>query len=218
MSLKYDYTLPVAPQSWQKQSALSELNWSEIPTLSPFRTHDNNQQAIHQTMTQVCHNQYALYVRFDCVDNDIWGTYTERDDPIYDEEVVELFIGQGIADPTHYYEFEISPNGVLFDAKIVNLTSVREQIEIIEDWNCQGIQWLTQRHDAKNKWEATLLIPWSSIASTQDSIPAIWRANFYRIERPRDAEAEYSCWSPTMEEPVDFHKPAYFGTLRLPVR
>jgi hypothetical protein len=44
-----------------------------------------------------------------------------------------------------------------------------------------------------------------------------WRANFYRIERPHDAEPEFSCWSPTMSDPADFHKPAYFGVLEIGV-
>ena len=50
-------------------------------------------------MTQVCYNQQALFVRFDCDDRDIWGISTQRDDPIYDEEVVEVFIGPGEATP-----------------------------------------------------------------------------------------------------------------------
>ena len=43
----------------------------------------------------------------------------------------------------------------------------------------------------------------------------LWRGNFYRIERPHDAEPEFSGWSPTMTDPADFHKPAYFGILEL---
>ena len=46
-------------------------------------------------------------------------------------------------------------------------------------------------------------------------LPDTWRANLYRIERPRDAAPEYSCWSPTLTDPADFHKPARFGVLRL---
>jgi hypothetical protein len=156
----------------------------------------------------------TLYVRFDCDDCDIWGTYTDRDDPIYDEEVVEIFLGAGEADLVRYFEFEVSPNGVLFDARIYNPTSQRTELEWDETWNCPGIRWQAVRDDAANQWWAVVTIPWMAVGPPGDP-SSIWRANFYRIERPRDAEPEYSCWSPTMTAPADFHKPAYFGVLEL---
>ena len=40
--------------------------------------------------------------------------------------------------------------------------------------------------------------------------------NFYRIDRPRDgSKAEFSCWSPTLETPANFHLPARFGLLHI---
>ncbi|HEY6323364.1 MAG TPA: hypothetical protein VJA16_17615 [Thermoanaerobaculia bacterium] len=45
--------------------------------------------------------------------------------------------------------------------------------------------------------------------------PRRWRANFYRIERPRGSPPELSCWSPTLTEPADFHRPDRFGVLEL---
>lgn len=216
MSSKYDYTLPIAPQSWAKQTTLSELNWEAIPALSPFMIYNNSQQATHQTVTRVCCNQDALYIRYDCTDYDIWGTYTKRDEPIYDEEVVEIFIGYGEDDVIDYYEFQVSPNGVLFDATIHNPTSMRADLILNTGWDCDGIQWFAERNDDDNHWVAMLMIPWAAIAPSDAPLPDAWQANFYRIERPRDAQPELSCWSPTMNEPPDFHKPAYFGTLRLP--
>jgi hypothetical protein len=153
-------------------------------------------------------------VRFDCDDRDIWGTYTQRDEPIYDQEVVEVFIAVGQEDPVRYYEFEVSPNGVLFDAAIYNPTSQRRDLVADAAWDCPGLRWQAGRDDARQIWWAILVIPWQAIKPPGD-LPALWRANFYRIERPRDAEPEFSAWSPTMTEPADFHKPAYFGTLVL---
>jgi hypothetical protein len=45
--------------------------------------------------------------------------------------------------------------------------------------------------------------------------PRRWRANFYRIERPRGGRPELSCWSPTFTDPPDFHRPERFGVLEL---
>jgi hypothetical protein len=66
----------------------------------------------------------------------------------------------------------------------------------------------------RQDWWAEISIPWRGLVPSGE-IPRIWRANFYRIERPRGGEAEFSAWSPTMARPADFHKPAYFGRLEL---
>jgi hypothetical protein len=165
-------------------------------------------------VARVCYDSQALYVRFDCDDRDIWGTFYRRDQPIYDEEVVELFIGAGEKAPVRYYEIEISPNGALFDAEIYNPTSERRDMVIDVTWNCRGIKWHAERHDDEQVWWAMLAIPWDAIKPSGPMLPR-WRANFYRIERPRDGLPEFSCWSPTMTAPADFHKPAFFGTLEL---
>lgn len=206
--------VPNVPAVWETQADPATWSWEDVPTLPPFTLADGSGPAKQQTIARVCYDSHALYVRFDCDDYEIWGTYTQRDDPIYDEEVVEIFLAPGGADPVRYFEFEISPNGVLFDARIYNPTSQRTELEVDEGWNCPGIRWQVARHDAANHWWAVLVFPWKALAPPGD-LPAIWRANFYRIERPRDAVPEFSCWSPTMTEPADFHKPAYFGTLEL---
>lgn len=206
--------VPRIPESWQTQADLSTWLWDEVPPLPPFTLADGSGPARQQTVTRVCYDDQALYVRFDCQDEDIWGTYTQRDEPLYDEEVVELFLAPGAEDPVSYYEIEVSPNGVLFDAQVYNPTSQRADMQVSLDWDCPGIRWEATRDDAARHWRATLVVPWSAVAPSGD-LPIIWRANFYRIERPRSAEAEFSCWSPTLTQPADFHKPAYFGRLIL---
>ena len=202
------------PSIWDKDGSITNWLWDSIKPLPPFMVADGSQRASQQTTTRVCYDQTALYIRYDCEDRDIWGTYTERDQPIYDEEVVEIFIGQGDDAPVRYFEFQVSPNNVLFDARIYNPTSQRTELQVSHEWNCPRIRWAAQRHDDVHQWWAVLVIPWQGL-DIFGPLPKIWRANFYRIERPRDADPEYSCWSPTMTSPADFHKPAYFGRLNL---
>jgi hypothetical protein len=205
--------VPRSPARWNTQADPATWQWDAVSPLPPFILADGGGPAAQQTTTRVCYDDQALYVRFDCDDRDIWGSYTRRDDPIYDEEVVELFISPSAAAPTRYYEFEISPNGVLLDAIIHNPTSKRADLVIDTSWN-PTIHWQAERADAAGRWCAILIIPWEVIAPVGE-LPNTWRANFYRIERPRDAAPEFSCWSPTLTEPADFHKPAFFGTLEL---
>lgn len=186
--------------------------WSPLRAIPPLWRVDGSGPAEQTTVVRVCQADAALYVRFDCDDRDIWGTYTRRDEPIYDEEVVEVFLVAGSEEPVHYFEFEVSPNGVLFDAVIDNPTSTRADLRWDESWNCPGIRWTAGRDDAASKWWGALAIPWAGVTA-DGRVPSVCRANFYRIERPRGGEAEYSAWSPTMTDPADFHKPAYFGIL-----
>jgi hypothetical protein len=207
-------SVPWFPGFWPEHEQSADLFWTEVPALPPFFLADGSGLARQQTVARVCYDLMALYVRFDCADRDIWGTYTQRDDPIYDQEVVELFLAAGEVDPVHYYEFEVSPNGVLFDALVFNPTSERRDMVVDTTWNCEGIRWQAGRGDRDQHWWADLAIPWKAIKPPGD-LPSIWRANFYRIERPRDAAPEFSCWSPTLTEPADFHRPAHFGSLVL---
>ncbi len=206
--------VPRLPQNWDRQAAPAAWPWADLPALPPFTLADGSGPAAQQTTARVGYDSQALYVRFDCDDHDIWGNYAQRDDPIYDEEVVELFIAPGSADPVRYFEFEVSPNGVLLDAKVYNPTSQRAELEVDIGWDCPNLRWQAGRDDAASHWWAVLVVPWAAIAPPGE-LPQIWRANLYRIERPRNDEPEFSCWSPTMTNPADFHKPARFGALIL---
>jgi hypothetical protein len=203
--------VPRAPAGWKHNADLAAWPWEYVPALPPFVLANAGGPAIQQTAARVCYDDDALYIRFDCQDRDIWANYTQRDDPIYDEEVVEVFIAPGSAAPARYYEFEVSPNGVLLDALIDNPTSRRSDLRVDLAWDCPSLRWRAERDDPAGRWWAALAIPWAAVG-----LPAmIWRANFYRIERPRDGEPEFSCWSPTYTVPADFHRPGYFGILEI---
>lgn len=206
--------VPRVASHWQTEQAMTTWDWAQAVALPPFTLADGSGLAQQQTVAQICYNEQALFVRFDCEDSDIWGTYTQRDDPIYDEEVVEVFIGAGEQTPVDYYEFEISPNGVLLDLTVHNPTGQRSELKTDFAWDCPGLTWMAGRQADRLHWWAAFAIPWASIGAPAQ-LPALWRANFYRIERPRDCDPEFSCWSPTMTNPADYHKPAYFGLLEL---
>ena len=208
------------PADWAAldADALLGSDWATVQSLPPFTRSDGSAEATFQTTVKLVASGKRLCVRFDCDDPDIWATMTERDDPIYEEEVVELFLSAGDADPNpkEYFEFEVSPDGVLFDATISNPDSDRATMKGDAAWNCPGIGWGAKRLDAEHRWSAIIVIPWAVLGCDQHGPPHHWRANFFRIERPRGKEPEYSCWKPTMVSPADFHKPASFGHLLLP--
>jgi hypothetical protein len=215
------FTVPVKPDAWDV-SSFATWEWTALEPLPPFILADGSRPAIQQTTVRLCHDGDALYIRFDCDDDDPWGTLKRRDDPIYNEEVVELFIGAGEETPFDYYEFEISPNGILFDAKVHSPNGNRTDLRVDVDWDAPNLRWRGER-SGRGRWSAFMVLPWMAIAPPNQKSShqknSVWRANFYRIERPREGRSsyptEFSCWSSTLTEPADFHRPARFGFLEL---
>jgi len=159
----------------------------------------------------------ALVVIFTCADTDAWGTLHGRDAPVYTEECVEIFLAPGAGDPRDYFEFELSPRGVFFDAKIHNPTGRRESMSADLKWKAQGATWKADVDKPRSRWTAEIRLPWTALGYAEISrVPRAWRLNLYRIDRPRDgASPEYSCWSPTLATPPNFHLPTRFGMLQL---
>ena len=87
-----------------------------------------------------------------------------------------------------------------------------EDMRIHTAWDCEGIRWAAGL--VTGGWWASLALPWASMLD-RVPLPTVWRANFYRIDRPRGAPPEYSAWSPTLADPPEFHLPARFGVLEL---
>lgn len=177
----------------------------------PLLLADGSGAPEQSTVVRLCWDDEALHIRFDCEDRDAWGTFRKRDDPLWQEEVVEVFLAPGEEDPVRYVEIEVSPLGVVFDARIHNPTSLRPDMTADRAWDCPGLRWEVGRGKDREDWWAELSIPWETAPLR------LWRANFYRVERPRDGSPEFTCWSPTLTSPADFHKPARFGILELEI-
>jgi hypothetical protein len=157
-----------------------------------------------------------LCVRFDGKDQGVVATYTNHDDPLWKEDVFEVFLAPGAEAPTAYYEFEVNPLGALFDALIDSPNKGRAGMRIGTEWDCPGFAARVTRRDAR--WSASLTIPLDPLLRGKAPRMDAWRANFYRIDRgTTEAEAdEFSSWSPTLRDPAEFHVPDRFGVLRIP--
>lgn len=165
-------------------------------------------------------NTEGLCIYYIAKDKHIWGKYKHRDDPIYDEEVVEIFISGGKQIPKKYYEIQASPNGVIFDALINNPTGSRidEQFEVDISWDCnlrldQKIISTKKNKILSGVWKTRIIIPFGEI-DAHAGIGEILRANIFRIDGYPEQNS-YQSWIPTMKSPANFHVPEVFGTLEL---
>jgi hypothetical protein len=150
----------------------------------------------------------ALVVRFDGRDAGIVATLRGRDEPLWTEDVYEIFLSP-FDPPSVYFEFEVNPLGALFDTRIESPEGRRETMRSDVSWNLRGFSGRSRVRPGR--WSAVVTIPLAPLAST--GIPRTWRANFFRIDR--GATDEFSAWSPPFAVPPDFHRPEKFGFLDL---
>jgi len=165
----------------------------------------------------------GLYVLFVVDDDHIWGTMANDDDPIYNEEVVECFIGKGEKIPTEYFEFQFSPMGVKFDAKISNPTGNRHDSGFNTDisWNAQKMKYFQKIENVQNVddkcrkgvWITEVYIPWEDLGWEMKPEDR-FRANFFRIDGYPE-QSSFQAWQPTLQDPPNFHVPERFGLIEL---
>jgi cellulose/xylan binding protein with CBM9 domain/transferase family hexapeptide repeat protein len=198
--------------------ALDEAAWMAAEAASAFGLADGSGAPRFPTEARLCWDETHLYVAFSCQDSDIWGTYTQRDEPLFDEEVVEIFLCP-TGNLQHYFEFEVSPRNTVFDAKVFSPEGDRRMMLVDREWNAPGLKTavrvagtLGRRDDHDIGWIVEMAIPFADLGLAGPPQPnEQWRMNLYRIERGE--VEEFSAWSPTLKSPPDYHVPARFGTL-----
>lgn len=208
---------------------LDDVAWRQATTLSlDWRFHPANAPALValtptvRTTVRLLWDKQFLYVGFECEDPDVWSTHTGRDAYVWEGEAVEVYLdpsGKG----QNYKEIDLNPLGALID---LNTPEARngDPGDVLQNarWNAIGLRWgvsvdgtVNDRTDRDRGWSAELAIPLREILPEGEQVYVgdAWRAQFYRIERPKDstdATAEFLAWSPT----DTFHRPERFGLLR----
>lgn len=169
----------------------------------------------------------GLWLRFDIEDPSPWHTMTKRDEHLWEEEVVEIFIdtdGSG----KHYGEYEINPANVLCD---LDMAQGWPKVTGDITWDHKGLASAVEMRKASGTdpggWTAILHLPWGGFASLEPvregrakappSAGDVWRVNLFRIERPGGPSAPakdaiFAAWSPSGK--TTFHYPPRFGYFR----
>jgi hypothetical protein len=161
-----------------------------------------------------------LYAAFRVVDPDIRATHTRRDDPLWEEEVVELFLDPWRAGGV-YVEIEVSPRGVVLDALVINRARPDEPRDLttLTAWSCEGLRTAVRVDGVVNGgavsrgWQVEIAVPLRQLAPSTPPAPGVeWRWNAYRVDRSERGD-ELSAFAPTGRR--DFHLPHRFGVLEL---
>jgi hypothetical protein len=191
---------------------LDEAAWEKAQPLGTFSSSRDGAASSLETVGKVLYDNEFVYFASRFVDENIWATMRNRDEHLWTEEVMEVFLR---ADPrsTSYIELEVNPLGTLLD---IYLVDVRRPLPY-RSWNSDKIRWAVKvdgtvdGEPGDREWTCEIALP------IEDVVPAVntppkpgdrWLFNMYRVEK-KPAPAGLA-WSPTGG---DFHRPNRFGQL-----
>lgn len=218
-SNQYIYNTSYIESDIKVDGVLDENDWKNIAKISLKINKTGEVVNDNSILTSVmaCYNDRYFYIAFECNDADIWSEYTKRDEHLWKNEVVEVFIDTDDS-PNTYYEIEVSPKNVLFDAYVVQPDQI--DVDDIIKFDMHGIKTavsvdgtLNNRKDIDKKWTVEIAIPFAGMNKESARIESdlkTWRVNFYRINRDREDKSVGFAWSPTAK---NFHVPSKFGIL-----
>jgi hypothetical protein len=198
--------LPGHDHAWETADV---IDWGPLP----YRTH-----------FRALWNESGLAIRFEACDIKPWHTMTRRNDPIWEEEVVEIFL-----DPArlgrHYAEVEFNPANTVTE---LHIRAPHPGLDGDRGWNWAGLESTVVPGScgglSSDSWVALAWLPWSGLcgmaAEVDGALPPKpgdrWHFNVFRIKRPNGPQepehgAIYAAWS--VPDGPSFHEPAAFRDL-----
>jgi hypothetical protein len=202
---------------------LDENAWKTAVSTKNFVILGNNDTpAKTTTQAKILWDEDYLYVGFNCQDPNVWATYQDRDDPLYTEDVVEVYIDPD-GDGEKYLEVEVNPLNTIFDLWLTKPWASGGQG--ITEWTMAGLATaisvdgtISNNSDQDNGWICEMALPFSEMkfAAETMNFPPLeneeWRFNMYRFDRSSTSGSigEATGWSQTLGGQ---HEPDKFGVI-----
>jgi hypothetical protein len=206
---------------------LDEPAWKAAPSTGMFVNTMTGEPAQPNTEAKLLWDNQNLYIAFENVDTDVWGTLTERDSKLWTQEMDEVMLDAN-GDGKGYIELQVAPNGTIFDTYLPTYRKYEDSLDPKRkpyDWNSKlkaavkvdGT--LNKREDQDKGWTAEMALPLADVNGLDTNgvkvPPALgdkWRLNMFRMDSPKDAKAQTALgWSAPMVG--DFHKLDRFGEI-----
>lgn len=178
-----------------------------------------------------------LYIAAEMVEPHIWATKTRRDDVIYFDNDIEVFIDVS-SQGHHYYEFEFNALGTEWDLLLTQ--PYFRGGTFFNGWDLKGMKTavtlygsVNNPNDKDDKWTIEIAMPLSELVAVQYGKSSVkageqWRINFSRVEWLKFdvIEGQYKkkpgtetfgnednwVWCPTGV--IDMHRPERWGYMQ----
>jgi hypothetical protein len=224
LPVRYDLPSAAVPQTSSLltiDGRLDEPVWQVAVELSPFVRAPDGPAAADRVRARLLWSRQYLYIGFDVRDPLLVSQFTQRDDPIYTQDAVEVFLDED-GDGKDYYEFEVSPSGVLFDVALSEPRKGEPGAYTAAEFRAAVVPDGTVNDDVPDRgYTVEIQIPFVALAKFKQRPPAIgstWRANFYVLDMVGLPEPgvqapaqEGFAWSAPRKP--DFHEYRRFGEL-----
>ncbi len=231
MSLPKGYVCYRADHPLNIDGKLDDPSWQNAPWTDDFEDieGDKRPKPRFRTRAKMLWDDDYFYVAAELEEPHIWGTLTQRDCVIFQDNDFEVFIDPD-SDNHQYYEFEMNALNTVWDLRLVK--PYRDGGPALNEWDIPGLKTgvnvegtLNDPGDTDSKWTVEIAFPWSVLAEyanrpspPQDSDR--WRVNFSRVEwqieiidgkyqKVAGTKEDNWVWSP--QGVVDMHRPEHWG-------
>lgn len=206
-----------AGQTITIDGTLDDAAWQPLKWTPYWVAPDGSKRPAPRTRAKFAWDDQYLYVGVHSLDDDVWGTFTDRDSNTWEQEVIELFIDAD-GDKKDYLELQVTPKNVVFDAKFARH---RSDLKVARAWNMAGLKTgahvdgtLNERDDTDKGWSVEFAVPFAEVpgSRTPPIHGSIWRANLFRWDAPKKGRQQAAAFSPPIVG--DFHALDRFGRIR----
>ena len=177
------------PVDGKLDGAWSDLPWTEdflditgVEGLAPW----------FRTRVKMGWNEDYFFFGAEMDEPDVWGTITEKNAKMFEDNDFEIFIDPD-GDGLNYYEFEINALGTIWELSLnkpykdggvpnsgCNIDGLKSAVHVRGTLNDPG--------DRDEGWNVAVAIPWAGLAKYRGEVACpprpgdVWRVNFSRVQ------------------------------------
>lgn len=191
---------------FQPDGKLDKVEWKNAaPVRIESMTTDGAPMPALSTNVRALWSDQFLYLAYECPFTEL-RVYSPKQEQerigLWENDVVEAFIGTDSTKAAHYTEYEWAPNGEGLD---LTIDAPKKDFP----WS-SNMKWKVAVDEPNRVWRVEVRIPMRSIAEAPPAAGTRWRINFYRHDKTNRA---HLAWSPTFT--TTFHTPERFGFIEL---
>lgn len=181
--------------------------WQEVPAI-PLVNVVSGQPPRLETSFQLFRDDEAerIYLRFFGQDDAVHSTFTMHDEPLYQQDVVELFLAD-TGDLSTYRELQVSPYDIHFDGIIQYDENGRRSLNM--SWDVAGFVSQSRFDWKQQRMSSVWALPYAAFSQPPKAGES-WRFNAFRIDHS-DQGLALMAWQKTGAP--NFHVPERFGYL-----
>jgi hypothetical protein len=186
--------------------------WKKAPKSPAFVDAEGSPKTGKETRAQLLYDDTNLYVFLTAADDDVFSQYKKQDDPMWKEDVLELFIDAD-GNRRGYVELQVNPNNAHFDAWFATTRAKPGDVK----WSANMKSAVVVHGSADNRkdkdigWDVEIAIP---LVAVKGNNPAMrvnippkpgdrWRLNIVRGDKPEKGRLRASSWNKLTYQ--DFH-------------